>query len=182
MDPYLILGVPRGCTREQVKDAYRALVHRAHPDRGGDGEAFVRLCAAYREVLNDLDRGGDQEDEEAVVIPSVRVAAVPPGPDAARGSYVSWLRRVSEESRRRQSIPWWRKHPERAKAWLLGLIGLGGVLVLCAALALGMRLPGQAAPARERSGIGRGPVGRRPSDAGRTRRVPDAGPPRPARG
>lgn len=141
MDPYSILGVPRGCTREQVKEAYRSLVHRAHPDRGGDGEAFVRLCAAYREIMNQWERDEIPPGAGPVMAPPGDVAPRPPDPRSAREGYVAWLRQVSEESARRRSVPWWRRRPELARAWLLGLIGLGGVLVLCAAMALGGRSP-----------------------------------------
>jgi hypothetical protein len=175
MDPYSTLGVPRGCTRQQVKEAFRSLVHVAHPDRGGDGEDFVRLCAAYREVLNELERVDDRGDEGPTMTSSGCGTAVPPGPGATRAGYVAWLRQVSEESARRRPIPWWRKHPALARAWLLGMIGFFGGLVLVAALALGMRLPGQAArrgPGPE-SGTGRRATGRL-IGAGAARR-PDLG-------
>ena len=80
MDPYSILGVPRGCTREEVKEAFRSLVHRAHPDRGGDGEAFIQLCDAYREVLDELDRGADPDGRGACAARSGRRAAADPDP------------------------------------------------------------------------------------------------------
>ena len=113
-----------------------------------------QACDAYREVLAELERGDDRESGGPVAAPSGRGDAMPTGPGAARESYVAWLRQVSEESARRRHVPWWRKHPARARAWLLGLIGLCGVLVLCAALALGMRSPGRAARRRGTSGIG----------------------------
>ena len=31
-DPYEVLGVPRGATKEQVKAAYRELAKKYHPD------------------------------------------------------------------------------------------------------------------------------------------------------
>jgi curved DNA-binding protein CbpA len=138
MDPYSTLGVSRVCTREQVKEAFRSLVHRAHPDRGGDGQAFVRLCAAYREVMNELERGDDRDLDSPGPVSSGRRADAPRFADSSRGRYVAWLRQVSAESARRRPTPWWRKNPALAKAWLLGLIGLGGVLVLCGTLALGI--------------------------------------------
>lgn len=138
MDPYSTLGVSRGCTREQVKEAFRSLVHRAHPDRGGDGEAFVRLCAAYREVLNELERGDGRNLDSPGMTSSGRRTDAPPVAGSSRRSYVAWLRQVSVESARRRPTPRWRKNPALAKAWLLGLIGLCGVLVLCGALALGV--------------------------------------------
>jgi hypothetical protein len=56
MDPYRILGVPRGCTREEVKEAFRVKVQRAHPDRGGEDLSFIQLRAAYERILAEIDR------------------------------------------------------------------------------------------------------------------------------
>jgi DnaJ domain len=56
MDPYHILGVSRRCTREEVKETFRARVRYAHPDRGGNEETFIRLCAAYKQILKELDQ------------------------------------------------------------------------------------------------------------------------------
>jgi hypothetical protein len=56
MDPYQTLGVPRNCTRDEVKEAFRDRSWYLHPDRGGDERAFIRLCAAYKQVLADLER------------------------------------------------------------------------------------------------------------------------------
>jgi hypothetical protein len=56
MDPYLTLGVPRGCTRQEAKDAFRAGAWRAHPDRGGDERTFIRLYAAYKRILRELEQ------------------------------------------------------------------------------------------------------------------------------
>lgn len=41
------LGVPMNASREQIKEAYRILAMKHHPDRGGDAELFRRLQAAY---------------------------------------------------------------------------------------------------------------------------------------
>jgi hypothetical protein len=57
MDPYRTLGVDRGCTRDDVKAAFRAKVRLAHPDRGGDELAFINFCAAYKQILQDLPPG-----------------------------------------------------------------------------------------------------------------------------
>src|SRR5262245_38808160 len=51
MDPYQTLGLAPGCTRDQVKEAFRAKVWRAHPDRGGAEQPFIELCAAYKQLL-----------------------------------------------------------------------------------------------------------------------------------
>jgi hypothetical protein len=56
MDPYLLLGVSPGCTLEELKHAYRAKVWHAHPDLGGKEEAFIEVCGAYKQVLQELGR------------------------------------------------------------------------------------------------------------------------------
>jgi hypothetical protein len=56
MDPYRRLGVSRRCTLEEVKQAYRAKVRQAHPDLGGDEPAFIEVCEAYRQVLEEMAR------------------------------------------------------------------------------------------------------------------------------
>lgn len=44
-----VLGVPINATSDQVKDAYRILVTKHHPDKGGDVELFHRVQEAYRQ-------------------------------------------------------------------------------------------------------------------------------------
>jgi curved DNA-binding protein CbpA len=39
-------------TPDQVKQRYRMLAMRHHPDRGGDAAAFVLVNDAYREALS----------------------------------------------------------------------------------------------------------------------------------
>jgi DnaJ domain len=53
LDPYDTLGVARDCTREEAVAAFRDKVWLAHPDKGGDEQAFIELCSAYQTVLKD---------------------------------------------------------------------------------------------------------------------------------
>jgi curved DNA-binding protein CbpA len=46
-DPYDVLGVARGAGAAALKSAYRARVQTAHPDRGGDPEAFILITRAF---------------------------------------------------------------------------------------------------------------------------------------
>jgi hypothetical protein len=57
MDHYQTLGLAPGCTRDEVKEAFRARVWQAHPDRGGAEQPFIELCAAYKQLLGELGRG-----------------------------------------------------------------------------------------------------------------------------
>jgi len=66
-EAYQVLGLPRDATAAQVKAAYRRLVSEAHPDRGGEAAAFIRIRAAY-EILSAFLKEGPPEDD--IPIPS----------------------------------------------------------------------------------------------------------------
>ncbi|NLR98447.1 DnaJ domain-containing protein [Rhizobium sp. P38BS-XIX] len=55
-DPYEILGVARDANDEQIKAAYRKRAKAAHPDSGGDTDAFARLQKAYELLLDPTRR------------------------------------------------------------------------------------------------------------------------------
>ena len=61
MDPYKILGVNKNATQEEIKNAYRALAKKHHPDRNpGNKESeakFKTISAAYEKIGNPEDRG-----------------------------------------------------------------------------------------------------------------------------
>jgi molecular chaperone DnaJ len=58
-DFYSILGVPRGATKDQIKDAYRKLALQFHPDRNKSPEAeekFKEISEAYAVLSDDEKR------------------------------------------------------------------------------------------------------------------------------
>jgi len=51
-DPYIVLGVPRKASAEEIARAYRRAARASHPDSGGAGSAerFHAVNAAYDEL------------------------------------------------------------------------------------------------------------------------------------
>lgn len=77
-DPYVVLGVPRSATDDDIRSAYREAMKAAHPDRGGDPEAAARVNEAYATL-------SDPKRRAAHTTPTsepVRRPAPPPEPKA----------------------------------------------------------------------------------------------------
>lgn len=53
---YDILGLTPGCTTKDLKVAYRKLVIKLHPDKGGDNHLFDRLQLAYKILSEEESR------------------------------------------------------------------------------------------------------------------------------
>jgi DnaJ-domain-containing protein 1 len=53
-----VLGVEPDADQAAIRNAYRALARRHHPDAGGDATEFKRLRRAYEQALAQLDRVG----------------------------------------------------------------------------------------------------------------------------
>lgn len=54
-EAYETLGLEPGADREAVREAYRERAKEAHPDLGGDPEAFIRVREAYERLRERLD-------------------------------------------------------------------------------------------------------------------------------
>lgn len=56
IDPYKLLGVPRDADGAAIKSAYRSKAKSAHPDTGGDVDAFAKLTTSYELLLDPVRR------------------------------------------------------------------------------------------------------------------------------
>jgi len=56
MNPYQILEIETNATNSDIKKAYRKLVMKHHPDKGGDPEKFKELSQAYETLSNSQKR------------------------------------------------------------------------------------------------------------------------------
>ena len=48
-----VLGLPPNATPQQIKQRYRSLAKKYHPDMGGDPRQMQRLVAAYELLMKD---------------------------------------------------------------------------------------------------------------------------------
>ena len=51
INPYSVLGISVGASKDEVKRAYRKLARKHHPDNGGNREEYERVCKAF-EIIN----------------------------------------------------------------------------------------------------------------------------------
>lgn len=51
-----VLGLPSNATPQQIKQRYRMLAKKHHPDMGGDPQQMQRLIAAYEFLIKDQPR------------------------------------------------------------------------------------------------------------------------------
>lgn len=86
--PYLVLGVPRDATEEQIKNAHRALAKAHHPDVNGGGGAQERMAAinVARDQLLDPEKRAavNRELDERLFEELSRVAAAAAAPAHAQ--------------------------------------------------------------------------------------------------
>lgn len=52
MDYYKVLGLTRSASDDEVKQAYRKLAMKHHPDRGGDENEFKKIKEAYEAITS----------------------------------------------------------------------------------------------------------------------------------
>jgi hypothetical protein len=70
MDPYVVLGVPRGASRAEIARAYRELARLYHPDSGAPpNERMIRINEAWH-VLSDSSRRARWDRQHTVVEPA----------------------------------------------------------------------------------------------------------------
>lgn len=67
---YDVLGVSQGCSKDDIKRAYKKMAVQHHPDKGGDPEKFKEIANAYDVLMDDrkrdmYDQLGDERFNEA---------------------------------------------------------------------------------------------------------------------
>ena len=52
IDDYKVLNISKNATIKEIKDQYKLLAKKYHPDKGGDHEHFIKVDQAYKNLIN----------------------------------------------------------------------------------------------------------------------------------
>jgi hypothetical protein len=94
VNPYVLMGVGQGASKEEIHDAYRRLAKRYHPDLNPDDAAaersFKEIAAAYELLSDPLERARFDREYDESVAAGLQERASPAGPSADASVHASW--------------------------------------------------------------------------------------------
>jgi hypothetical protein len=138
-DPYVVLGVPRDATTDQIRTAYRARMKAVHPDAGGSERSAASVNAAYGILSDPARRTRWDRDHPADPPPTTRTAPPPPGhrpppnrTQPPRATPTSPPPRTTPPPRPRPTGP----PPRRRSQW--PFIAVGGTVLVSLLLVFGV--------------------------------------------
>lgn len=73
-NPYDTLGVSRDSTDTEIKQAYRKLAKKYHPDAGGDQQRFAEISSAY-DSIKDAEARFQNEQQQSYQQPHMNTSA-----------------------------------------------------------------------------------------------------------
>lgn len=75
INPYQLLGVSEDSTLEQVKEAYKQLALKHHPDKGGNPETFKIYKLAFKMIVDSIKKGVKIQKQTASSFVDMRESA-----------------------------------------------------------------------------------------------------------
>ena len=107
---YDILNIDENASKAEIKDAYRRLAQKHHPDKGGDEEVFVEIKVAYETLVDPKKRARYHETGDYDGVPEstltrgeqlvIETFALIVNKDDFSGDYVVKARDMFEEAMR----------------------------------------------------------------------------------
>jgi curved DNA-binding protein CbpA len=98
VDPYVVLGVPRGADEATIHAAYRAAVRRTHPDAGGTSADFESVQEAYEELRDPVRRA--RWEAQPTQAPRPRAAPAAASHHPSMDELLAESQRLEDEARR----------------------------------------------------------------------------------
>ena len=74
-DPYAILGIPHGSSEKDIKNAYRILARRYHPDLNIDAHATTRMQLLASSII--MTATPLKDDDISITVSRIEVAGEP---------------------------------------------------------------------------------------------------------
>jgi curved DNA-binding protein CbpA len=71
MDPYKILNVDKNCSVAQLRDAFKRVAIKVHPDKGGNDEMFNVVVESYKTIYKKLKSETGDKDFNELKIESI---------------------------------------------------------------------------------------------------------------
>lgn len=77
MDPYQILGLNKKFTLQELKDKYKSIAVKVHPDKGGTEELFLLVTKCYKLLLAEYNKRVTQKEYHELKADFKKVQAQP---------------------------------------------------------------------------------------------------------
>lgn len=82
MDPYHVLGVSKNFTLQELKDKYKQIAVKVHPDKGGTEHLFLLVTKCFKTLLKEYKRREEQKEYHELKADFKRQQAQPQRPSS----------------------------------------------------------------------------------------------------
>lgn len=92
MNPYDVLDLPKNFTLQQLKDNFKRIAVKVHPDKGGSEQLFLLVTKCYKKLLEEYNRRTGSKDFHELKAEYNKVKATAPtrtSTSEARGTHDS---------------------------------------------------------------------------------------------
>lgn len=103
MDPYKVLNVPESVTLEELKEAYRVMAFKTHPDTGGSDALFQIVTSSFKTIFKRLKLAQSDKQFDSLKREynntNTRVVKIAPTDDASKFSIDTFNKLFDQHSR-----------------------------------------------------------------------------------